>query len=69
MQDLSISSNELKELSSTDLNFLGEDLGGQSNGLCDLDTTLDTILDEFQADQHLLLTNPDQLLGKSLKKF
>ena len=50
----------MKELSSTDLNFLGEDLGGQSNGLCDLDT----ILDEFTADQHLLLTNPDQLLGK-----
>lgn len=54
--------SELRELSSTDLKFLedGLDSGktGTSGGVCDLDA----ILDGFQADPHLLLTNPDQLL-------
>ena len=53
--------SELRELSSTDLKFLEDGLDSgktTSGGLCDLDT----ILDGFQADPHLLLTNPDQLL-------
>ncbi|KAI1309359.1 hypothetical protein HDE_00043 [Halotydeus destructor] len=58
---------ELRELSSTDLNFLEESLldGGVGTGasLCDLDT----ILDGLSADTHFLLTNPDQLLdGKQV---
>lgn len=74
-QDLSESSPELRELSSTDLNFLEDGLAGHTNAICDLDT----ILDDFQADTHLLLTNPDQLLDgkfcchqislRSLKNF
>jgi hypothetical protein len=58
---LSSHSPELRELSSTDLKFLEEGLDGQTNAFCDLDT----ILDDFQADHHILLTNPDQLLNSN----
>lgn len=51
-------SPELRELSSTDLKFLEEGLENGPGALCDLDT----ILDGFQADNHILLTNPDRLL-------
>ena len=66
MQDQSEGSPQLRELSSTDLKFLedGEALDGTlgPSSLCDLDT----ILDDFRADPHLLLHNPDQLLdGKA----
>lgn len=50
---------ELRELSSTDLKFLEDGLDGGGSAFCDLDT----ILDDFQADTHILLTNPVQLLA------
>lgn len=63
---------QLRELSSTDLKFLevdcddGNGINGPTNGtnplLTDGPCDIDTILDDFQADHHLLLTNPDQLL-------
>ena len=56
---LSSHSPELRQLSTTDLKFLEEGLDGQTNAFCDLDT----ILDDFQADHHILLTNPNQLLN------
>jgi hypothetical protein len=59
--ELSSHSPELRELSSTDLKFLEEGLDGGTNAFCDLDT----ILDDFQADTHILLTNPDQLLNSN----
>ena len=66
MQDQSEGSPQLRELSSTDLKFLDDgeplDNGLGPSSICDLDT----ILDDFRADPHLLLHNPDQLLdGKS----
>lgn len=60
------SSSPLRELSSTDLNFLNDDVDGEcegSLGSLHLDSSgLESILDDFTADPHLLLTNPDQLL-------
>lgn len=56
---LSSHSPELRQLSTTDLKFLEEGLDGPTNAFCDLDT----ILDDFQADHHILLTNPNQLLN------
>ena len=64
-QELSAHSPELRELSSTDLKFLEEGLEGGGNALCDLDT----ILDGFQADNNILLTNPDRLLDGELLHF
>ena len=58
MQDASGQPLELRELSSTDLNFLNDGIDVNTGTLCDLDT----IFDDFQADTHILLTNPDQLL-------
>jgi len=66
IKELSAHSPELRELSSTDLKFLEEGLEGGGSALCDLDT----ILDGFQADNNILLTNPDRLLdGKHLFEF
>lgn len=57
----STGSSPLRELSSTDLKFL-------EDGDCHLDGTgLESILDDFSADPHLLLTNPDQLLDSKGK--
>lgn len=65
------SSEQLRELSSIDLNFLennpievepspGEDQDGDSNSTV---RDLENILDKFEADTQLLLDNPNQLLN------
>lgn len=56
---------ELRELSSTDLKFLEDGHDNCTSSICDLDT----ILDGFQADTHLLLTNPDRLLDSKGKQL
>lgn len=70
MYQASGTSEQLRELSSNDLNFLETDSEpaseGAANGaetpnstVCDLDN----ILDKFEADTQLLLDNPNQLLN------
>lgn len=65
------SSEQLRELSSNDLNFLennpieiepspDEDQDGDSNNTV---RDLENILNKFEADTQLLLDNPDQLLN------
>lgn len=61
-------SEQLRELSSNDLNFLAndpsEDVNQNSNSTV---RDLDNILDKFEADTQLLLENPNQLLNCKYK--
>ena len=58
----SMGSSPLRELSSTDLKFLDDGDCGSLGCLALDGSGLESILDDFTADPHLLLTNPDQLL-------
>lgn len=67
-------SEQLRELSSNDLNFLEQDdeqveieaQNGGAGGIRSPNSTvrdLENILDKFEADTQLLLDNPNQLLN------
>lgn len=61
-------SEQLRELSSNDLNFLEnhEPVSGETENGRESNSTvrdLDNILDRFQADAQLLLENPNELLN------
>lgn len=59
-------SEQLRELSSNDLNFLDNDPVAEGENGNSSNTTvrdLDNILDKFEADTQLLLDNPNQLLN------
>lgn len=61
-------SEQLRELSSNDLNFLENvdsivEVEGQENSDNSTVRDLDNILDKFEADTQLLLENPNQLLN------